>query len=42
MRMPMQPDDKVSGEVLGGNMKPFAPKLIQEGEKASNEEEKEI
>lgn len=44
MQMPMPADDKVSGGVLGGDMKPFVPKLIQEKNKESNEKkgEKEI
>ena len=35
--MPIPADDKVSGGVLGGDMKPFVPKLIQEENKESNE-----
>ena len=39
--MPIPADDKVSGGVLGGDMKPFVPKLIQEEKKESNEKEGE-
>ena len=41
MHMPIPADDKVSGGVLGGDMKPFVPKLIQEKNKESNEKEGE-
>ena len=39
--MPIPADDKVSAGVLGGDMKPFVPKFIQEGNKESNEKEGE-
>ena len=39
MRIPA--DDKVSAGVLGGDMKPFVPKLTQEENKESNEKEGE-
>ncbi|OCK99072.1 uncharacterized protein K441DRAFT_703091 [Cenococcum geophilum 1.58] len=41
MHMNIPADDKVSAGVLGGDMKPFVPKLIQEGNKDSNEKEEE-
>ena len=41
MHMPIPADDKVSAGVLGGDMKPFVPKLIREGNKYGNEKEGE-